>query len=42
MVKKINENDVLIKKLIEKGYKPAYITKKIWSKKKSVTGKIHL
>ena len=36
MMKKINEDGVLIKKMIDKGYKPKYITKN----KKLVIGKI--
>ena len=37
MVKKINEDGVLIKKMIDKGYKPAYITKNFGFKKQKIS-----
>ena len=37
MVKKINEDGVLIKKMIDKGYKPKYITKNFGFKKQKIS-----
>ena len=37
MVKKINENGILIKKMIDKGYKPKYITKNFGFKKQKIS-----
>ena len=37
MVKKIKEDAVLIKKLIDKGYKPAYITNKFGFSKQKIS-----
>ena len=36
MVKKINEDGVLIKKMIDKGYKPKYFTKNFGFKKQKI------
>ena len=37
MVKKLNEDGVLIKKMIDKGYKPAYITNNFGFKKQKIS-----